>query len=449
MAPKTPSKTTQVSEVKLPKWVDAASQSNYKFAEDIANKPLQQFQGDTVADLSPETLKAFDFFKQNMGAGSGAFNNAADTFKALTGFSATPLKVGASTVDNQNVNSTNVASQAVKAGMLKDVNIDDYMNPWIDNVETKALGALDDSRIQALMGNADAASKANAFGGSRSAIVDAVTNSESAKSAGLLSADLRKSGFDTAMGLAGKDIDSRLTADMFNADGSLKAQGMNQAAGLAASTSNASNDLAAKLANQGTALDASKANSSNALQAALASAGIRMNAGAGALDVGGAQRDMFKENVAGLSTIGSTKQNQAQKEIDANVAKFAEKEGYDLERLNILLSSLGMSPYGKTETTTKTGQAGSPGTDWAQLGMGGLSFLAGLPMMSDRDAKTDIERLGKDKVTGLTMYAYRYKKDPKTYPKVVGPMAQDVEKQYPGSTRRINGKLIIDMVAAI
>ena len=64
---------------------------------------------------------------------------------------------------------------------------------------------------------------------------------------------------------------------------------------------------------------------------------------------------------------------------------------------------------------------------------------------SDRSMKTDITKLGKDPKTGLDMYAYRYKGDPKSYPKVVGPMAQDVEKMYPGSTERVGkkGKLAI------
>lgn len=43
------------------------------------------------------------------------------------------------------------------------------------------------------------------------------------------------------------------------------------------------------------------------------------------------------------------------------------------------------------------------------------------------------------------MHAYRYKGDPKSYPKTVGPMAGEVEKQYPGTTRKIGGKRAIDM----
>jgi hypothetical protein len=41
------------------------------------------------------------------------------------------------------------------------------------------------------------------------------------------------------------------------------------------------------------------------------------------------------------------------------------------------------------------------------------------------------------------MYAYRYMGDPKTYPKAVGPMAQDVEKRYPGSTMEVDWHMVI------
>lgn len=71
-----------------------------------------------------------------------------------------------------------------------------------------------------------------------------------------------------------------------------------------------------------------------------------------------------------------------------------------------------------------------------------------LAMLSDEREKTDIKKLGKDPETDLTLYAYRYKDDPKTYPKVVGPMAQEVEEKFPGSTRSIGGSLIIDLEAA-
>ena len=59
--------------------------------------------------------------------------------------------------------------------------------------------------------------------------------------------------------------------------------------------------------------------------------------------------------------------------------------------------------------------------------------------------KTDITKLGKDPDTKLPMYAYRYKGDPKSYPKVVGPMAQDVQDADPDAVKKVgkDGKLAI------
>jgi hypothetical protein len=45
------------------------------------------------------------------------------------------------------------------------------------------------------------------------------------------------------------------------------------------------------------------------------------------------------------------------------------------------------------------------------------------------------------------MKAFRYKGDPKSYPKVVGPMAQDVQKKYPGLVTKIGGKKAIRPLA--
>ncbi len=85
-----------------------------------------------------------------------------------------------------------------------------------------------------------------------------------------------------------------------------------------------------------------------------------------------------------------------------------------------------------------------------QSGGGGLGSILGAGLglfrsfMSDETMKTDITKVGKDKATGLDMYAYRYKGDPKTYPKVVGPMAQDVAKKFPDKVQEMGGKLTVD-----
>jgi len=129
-----------------------------------------------------------------------------------------------------------------------------------------------------------------------------------------------------------------------------------------------------------------------------------------------------------------------QKMMDDIRSKWQNMRDAPLDNLNLRLSALGMSPYGKTETTQKTEKTG---TDFAQVGAGLISLLPALFMLSDETMKTDIKKVGKDEGTGLPLYSYRYKGDPKTYPKVVGPMAQDVQKLFPDRVKRVGGKLAI------
>jgi hypothetical protein len=218
------------------------------------------------------------------------------------------------------------------------------------------------------MTNADKARSAGAFGGDRAAIIDAVTNAETAEKAGLLSANLRKDAFDTASGL--------MTGD-------LAAWG---------------------------------------------------NAAAGNIATGDAFNKQRMSDVTGLLGIGQQQQGQQQAELDDLKGRFDEANNYDLERLNILLASLGMSPYGRTETTTATGGGG--GFDAAQFGLGLISTLAGL---SDERAKENLVRVGEKH--GVPVYNYNYKGDPTPHR---GPMAQDVEKVLPESVISVGGVKMVD-----
>jgi len=73
----------------------------------------------------------------------------------------------------------------------------------------------------------------------------------------------------------------------------------------------------------------------------------------------------------------------------------------------------------------------------------GSTSILGTMFGSDEDLKTDIQELGDDPQTGLPMYAYRYKGDPKNTPKVVGPMAQDVQELHPDMVREIGGHKVV------
>lgn len=73
---------------------------------------------------------------------------------------------------------------------------------------------------------------------------------------------------------------------------------------------------------------------------------------------------------------------------------------------------------------------------WRGVGQIGGAIITS----SDPSMKTDIQKVGVDRDTGLNIYAYRYKGDPKSYPKVMGPMADEVEEVAPEKVVEVAGK---------
>jgi len=132
-----------------------------------------------------------------------------------------------------NINAQNVNAQTLPQGDLSA-----YMNPFTQSVIDSSLSTLDKQRQQALNSNADAAINARAFGGSRAAIQDAVTNSQFGSQAAQLAANLNNQNFQQAQ-----------TAMQADQGRNLQAQLANQQAGLQASTTNQGKDL--NVANMG------------------------------------------------------------------------------------------------------------------------------------------------------------------------------------------------------
>lgn len=154
-----------------------------------------------------------------------------------------------------------------------------------------------------------------------------------------------------------------------------------------------------------------------------------------------------------------------QKNIDAQRQLFEQQQAMpwnQLSRFSGAVSGLsGLTGNAGSMTGTSDTQKQLGLQDYMSMFAGGGNSAASgvanagssiLGFLSDRTTKTDIEKLGKDPDTGLMMYAYRYKSDVEKHgrgiPKVVGPMAQDIEKAAHGSTERFGGKLVIKGEAA-
>lgn len=125
-----------------------------------------------------------------------------------------------------------VASRDVSAQSVPQGNLSSYLNPFSDAVINPTLAALDRQRQQALNQNADAAIRSNAFGGSRQAIQDAVTNSEFGVQGAQLAANLGLQNYNQALQAMQADQGRDLQAQQANQSAAMQAALANQQAGL-------------------------------------------------------------------------------------------------------------------------------------------------------------------------------------------------------------------------
>lgn len=380
---------TVVNKTELPEWVNTAAQNNLNAAYDVSQNMLGPYTGPRVADMTNGALADIALAQNNIGSTNPAFTSAQNTAAGISNYQ--PGQINPAT--------------------LAGTNLSAYMNPYTQNVIGSGLQAIDTQRQQALNQAADQAIRSNAFGGSRLGVQEGVTNAAAAMQAGNLASNLMAQNFGQAQNAAQSDITRNLAAQQANQQAGLQGAGLNL---------QAANQLGG-LASQG--------------------------------------QTSFLQGLNAALMGQNAVQQQNQMQIAAQQQAYQEAQQFPMQQLQIPLQALGVTPYGNTNTQVGPGPTSNPwmtGLGAAASGVGilggmqGLGLfggggLAGLLGFSDKREKTDITKLGKDRSTGLDMYAYRYKDDPKSYPKVVGPMAQDIEKKYPNMVSEINGKKIVNL----
>lgn len=350
--------------------------------------PTSPYQGQSVADQSATGLTgAYDVANNQLGmgqgflgAGTGMTNTAAGLYGQAAGY--TP--------------------QDIEAGQLAGTNLDPYMNPFQQNVIDTTMSEMwraEQLKRQAL---GDEAMASGAWGGDRQG-VEAAENARNFtdQRAGILS-QLNSANFNNAQQMATGDINRRFQGDQAN---QAMRQGMYQFGtqglgglgkdAIAAGMDWYNPEWLSKLSQQG--FNYGDTIAKNNLQA------------------------------------GELQRSLQQQQIDAAKLQWEQFVNQPYKGLAAITGST-INPGG-TKTTQNPGALGILGA--------GISAAGTLAGMCDRSVKCDIEEIGIDEETGLKMYAFRYKSDPKTYPKAVGPMADEVEEMYPGSTRLIAGKRVI------
>lgn len=534
---------TVVQSTELPDYLEGPIKENISIAQGIANRPYQAYGAPTVAALASPQQQAINLAQSGVGTGQPQLAAAQQAVQnAITGFgnlgfggpgnisamTLTPQQVAAQNISAGNVGAQNIAAQNIAARNAQaagfnaaqmrgpaDVqaqnflsgDVGAYMNPFTQNVVSNAMRDLLSAGELGLQQVGQQARQAGAFGGSRQGVAEALQRSQTAESAGRVSAELRSQAFQDAASRLAADQARALQADLANQqmgfnvgarnqdatmralsesagfqqqanlanqDAAMRAALANQQAGLTASQANQDAAMRAALANQQAGLTTSQANQDAAMRAALANQQAGLTAGqlnqASALQaaqanqqmgfdvaranqqarlaglqgqLSGAQqlgqlgalgRDLQSTGISELLSTGAVQQAQNQAILDDAYARFLEQRNYPIDMLNLRIGATSSVPV--AGRTTQSG-GGSGGSSFLSTlgGIGsaaaGIAQLAGLFGGSDENMKTDVQKVGKDKETGLDLYAYRYKGDPKSYPKVVGPMAQDVEKEYP------------------
>lgn len=249
--------------------------------------------------------------------------------------------------------------QAAQAnlGMGGPGSIGSYMNPFASTVRQNALADLESARRAAIQQTGERATQAKAFGGSRQAVAEGITNLGFAKQAANLGATLNEQAFNQAAQLQQADLARQQQAAAANQQIGLQgAQFRLGAAGQLGSLS--AQEQAQRLAASGQL--SSQIGQQQAQRLAAANQLGGLGAQQQALRLGGAQA---------LMGAGGARQAFEQQQLDA-------MRNIGLQRLGISQSALSMQPanLGMTATTPLNRNVGASALGGALAG----SQLAGL-----------------------------------------------------------------------
>jgi hypothetical protein len=149
--------TQQVTQ--LPPWINEAAQQNYGFAQNIASRPLQQYQGQMVPDTAPQLQQAWNTAATSGNAGVPQYNAATAGYMGALG--QTPMNV--------------------TAGQISNTNLDPYMNPFTKDVINSSLPIMQQELGKTLAANAGTAQQQGAFGGSRFGVQQGTAQAQGAR----------------------------------------------------------------------------------------------------------------------------------------------------------------------------------------------------------------------------------------------------------------------------
>tara|TARA_R110002126_G_scaffold91189_7_gene217101 strand:- start:199 stop:3312 length:3114 start_codon:yes stop_codon:yes gene_type:complete len=233
-------------------------------------------------------------------------------------------------------NSPTVGADLVRGGLLSELDLNQYINPYENQVVQNTISDLDRSRQMQQAQSGAQASAAGAFGGSRQALLEAENNRNYFDQVGKTTSGLRQQGFENAQQLARSDIQTMLQADLANQGAQLQGDSLsanleqqrmlanqnsvNNSGQFGAAASNAASLQNANSANQANQFSASAANT-----AALANQAARNNSnqfGAQAFNTAEAQRSSQDQAARMFGAQSNNQFSLANQAAGNNAAQF-------------------------------------------------------------------------------------------------------------------------------
>lgn len=407
---------------------------------------------------------SMQFFQNQMnGGGSQAMNDLiakmaaggnAMPMGAGSGFSGPAYEMKVPGQDLYSYDPTMAEGQSWQAAQLKDQNINDYMNPYTQNVIDTTMGDLDMARQNAINNTGVAAGRGGAFGGDRHGIMEAQNNNDYMQNVARTSSQLRNQGYQNAQNAAMSDVSSQNQALSSNAAMAQQANMANTAAQNArdqfvGQTAN-SNQMAAEAANLQSATQMAQMGGNNAQammqmraqnqQAALAAMmkqqGMQFDAANQAYGMGQDRWNMGQNALDQMGNVGGQIDDLNQNLINQQIQMFMSQQNAPQNQFQNMLGPLSALSGGGT-------QSYNPGLfDYLQLAAG----TAGTIMGSDIRLKDNIQKVAT--INGINLYNWDWNEEgEKAFPgqSTFGVLAQEVQETRPDAVvENADGWLMVD-----
>jgi hypothetical protein len=374
----------------------------------IGSQPYQPFTGEQVAPLNAVQQQAqagvLGIAANN--TGGAELSNAQNTTNGVAGY--VPPAVAGSTYSPTSASAVLAgpvtqataaqidpnAVQQIAAPTVGEDQIDKYLNPYTGAVVSTTNTQLQQAEQQEEEANNAAATRAGAFGGSGSAVMNALTNKNYLQTLGSTDATLNQAGYAQALAAAQAQAAQQLAASQSNQSTSLSAGSTNAglAEQVALANAAAANSQAQFNAGQGQTVSLANAGATNtaaAMNAAQAQAAATANQAAAAqaaqikLAAGAQQGTLSAQELAqalgiqnAVAGVGAQSQAVQQAQDTANYQQYLNAQNWPLMLQQLTNQTLGLAG----NPTTSQSQSTSSGSGSSTSTSLNLSGLVGAPV---------------------------------------------------------------------